>query len=79
MGLCLKVMSPLTFTKFLARISNVMFMYKRYPERADYDSVADQIVTKYPFMKSPLERTVGVEYHYDYYFMTVSIFNARDI
>ena len=60
MGLKVKVMSPLTFTKFLARIANVMFLYKRYPMKADYDSVAEQIITCYSFMISPLERTVSI-------------------
>ena len=59
MGLELKVMSPLAFTKFLTRIANVMFLYKRYPKKADYYSVAEQIVTRYPFMISPLECTVS--------------------
>lgn len=78
MGLKLKVMSPLTFTKFLTRIANVMFLYKRYPKRADYESVAEQIVTRYPFMRSPLERTVSVDYDCSYYFITVIHFNVRD-
>ena len=60
MGLKVKVMSPLTFTKFLTRIANVMFLYKRYPKKADYDSVAEQIVTRYTFMISPLEHTVSI-------------------
>ena len=49
MGLTLKVMSPLMFTKFLTRIANVMFVYKRYPEKADFDSVAEQIVNSLSF------------------------------
>ena len=69
MGLSLKVMPPLAFTKFLTRIAHVMFMYKRYPKREDYESVADQVVTRYPFMRSPLERTVGVEYDYGYFYL----------
>ena len=50
MGLKLKVMSPLMFSKFLTRVANVMFLYKRYPKKADFESVAEQIVTCYPFM-----------------------------
>ena len=77
-GLKLKAMSPLTFTKFLTRIANVMFLYKRYPKKTDYESVADQIVTRYPFMTSPLERTVSVEYYYGYHFITIIHFNVGD-
>ena len=61
MGLKLQVMSALTFAKFLTRISNVMFLYKRYPKKADFECVAKQIVTRYPFMVSPLERAVSIE------------------
>ena len=61
MGLKLKVMSPLTFAKFLTRIANVMFLYKRYPKKADFENVAEQIVTHYPFMISPLERAVSIK------------------
>ena len=64
MGLKVKAMSPVTFKKFLSRIANVMFLYKRYPRRADYESVAEQIVTRYPFMTSPLDRTVRYTYMY---------------
>ena len=60
-GLKLKVMSSLAFTKFLTRIANVIFLYKRQPKKADYESVVEQIVTRYPFMTSPLERTVSVD------------------
>ena len=77
MGLALKVMSPLTFAKFLTRIANVMFLYKRYPKKADYEIVADQIVARYPFMRSPLERTVGVKYDYHYHSLTFIHFNVR--
>ena len=61
MGLKLQVMSALTFAKFLTRIAHVMFLYKRYPKKADFESVAEQIVTRYPFMMSPLERAVSIE------------------
>ena len=43
----------------MTRIAIVMFLYKRYPKKSDYESVAEQIVTRYPFMKSPLQRTVS--------------------
>ena len=61
MGLKLQAMSALTFAKFLTRIANVMFLYKRYPKKADFECVAEQIVTRYPFMVSPLERAVSIE------------------
>ena len=59
LGLKLQTMTPLTLSKFLTRIANVMFMYKRYPKMADFESVANEIVDRYPFMKSPLSRTVS--------------------
>ena len=59
LGLKQENMSALAFTKFVTRIANVMFLYKRYPKKGDYESVAEQIVTRYPFMKSPLQRTVS--------------------
>lgn len=37
-----------------------MFIYKRYPKREDYESVAEQIVTHYPFMTSPVDRKVSL-------------------
>ena len=77
MGLKLKVMSPLTFIKILTRVANVMFLCKRYPKTADYESVAEQIVTRYPFMRSPLECTVSVHYEYSYYFITVFHFQCQ--
>ena len=39
-----------------------MFLYKRYPKKTDFESVAQQIVSRYPFMMSPLERAVSVYY-----------------
>ena len=51
-------MSSLAFTKFMTKIANVMFLYKRYPLKTDYKSVAEQVVAKYPFMISPLQDTV---------------------
>ena len=59
LGLKLQKMTPLTLSKFLTRIANVMFMYKRYPKRSDFESVANEIVDRYPFMKSLLSRMVS--------------------
>ena len=61
MGLKLQAISALTFAKFLTRISKVMFLYNRYPKKADFECVVEQIVTRYPFMVSPLECAVSTE------------------
>ena len=59
MGLKVKVVT-FDFHKVSYQNSKCMFLYKRYPKKADYDSVAEQIVTRYTFMISPLERTASI-------------------
>lgn len=61
LGLQLKQLQPKQLAKFITRIANVMLLYKRYPTRNDYQSVARQVVSKYPFLKSPLDPTVSIQ------------------
>ena len=49
-GLQMKQLSPKLQAKLYMRIANVMFMYKRYPTKDEYQSVARQVIEKYPFL-----------------------------
>ena len=49
-----KKMTLETDKAFLSSAAGAMFSYKRYPSGADFYNVAREIVTKYPFMKSPV-------------------------
>jgi len=39
-------------TKFIASVCSAIFKYKSFPTTPEYNHVADQIVEKYPFLKS---------------------------
>ena len=43
-----------TTKSFLSAVASAMFTFKRYPTNDDYSNVACTIVTKYPFLKSPM-------------------------
>jgi len=38
--------------KFIASICSAIFQYKAYPNKAEYNHVGEQIVKKYPFLRS---------------------------
>jgi len=38
--------------KFIAGICSAIFQHKAYPSKAEYDHVGEQIVKKYPFLRS---------------------------
>lgn len=44
------------------RIVNFMFLYNRYSKRKEYERVARQVVKKYPFLASPVDPYVSVQY-----------------
>ncbi len=37
-------------TKFISAVAAAVFRYKSYPSRDEYDHVAEQVVSAYPFM-----------------------------
>ena len=60
LGLKLQVLQPNQVAKFITRIANVMFLYKRYPRRSEYERVAQQVVKKYSFLESPVHPYVSL-------------------
>ena len=38
-------------TKFISSVASVVFRYKNYPTKEEYDHVTEQVVNRYPFMK----------------------------
>ena len=59
LALKMKQVQPWQLAKLVTRIAHVMFDYKRYPTRKEYERVAQQLVDKYPFLTSPLDRDVS--------------------
>ena len=53
-GIQAKKLSSHQQSKFVTAIANVMYTYKRKPNKDDYDRVARQCVEKYPFIASPI-------------------------
>ena len=47
-------LSNVTRQAFIATIASSMLSYKRYPSSEDYINVGQTIITKYPFLKSPV-------------------------
>lgn len=39
-------------TKLISSIAGAMFRYKSFPTKQEYDQVAKQIITDYPFLRS---------------------------
>ena len=62
LGLQMKSLPPKLLAKLCTRIANVMLMYKRYPNRQDYERVASELVNKYPFISSPLDPDSNVSH-----------------
>lgn len=58
-GLKLKDLQPPQQANFYTRIANVMLLYKRYPTKTDFETVAREVGVKYPFLKSPLDPVVS--------------------
>ena len=48
-----------TQSKFYTVISNIMANYKRLPCGRDYESVGQEIIQKYPFMKNDISKKVS--------------------
>ena len=53
-GIRAKKLSSHQQSKFVTAIANIMYTYKRKPNKDDYDRVARQCVEKYPFIASPI-------------------------
>ena len=53
-GIQAKKLSSHQQSKFVTAIANVMYTYKRKPNKDDYDRFARQCVEKYPFIASPI-------------------------
>lgn len=43
-----------TKKRFFSAVAAAMFTYKKYPQPEDYQNVARCVVSKYPFLKSPV-------------------------
>ena len=59
LGLKLKQLQPKQQASLITRIAHVMLLYKRYPSKDDYSNVAEELVAKYSFLKSPLDPTIS--------------------
>ena len=59
LALKVKQVQSRQIAKLVTRIAHVMFDYKRYPTRKEYERVAKQLVDKYPFLASPFDRDVS--------------------
>ena len=73
LGLKLKSLQPKQFAKFMSRIANVMFLYKRYPTRREYERVGQQVIKEYPFLSSPMDPYVSYVYSYIYIYIGMYI------
>ena len=60
LGIKLRALQPNQVVKFITRIANVMFLYKRYPKKCEYERVAQQVVKKYSFLESPVHPYVSL-------------------
>ena len=49
-----KRLSSCTRRGFIAKVASAMLFYKRYPTSADYINVAQAVIQKYPFLRSPV-------------------------
>ena len=47
-------MTAQTMSSFLSSVASSMYVYKRYPTRDDYITVARSVVQKYQFLASPV-------------------------
>lgn len=46
------ILSGKSKTKFISSVAAAIFRFKSFPTKEEYDHVSQQIVTKYPFLKS---------------------------
>ena len=60
LSLKLRVLQPNQVARLITRLDNAMFLYKRYPKRCEYERVAQQVIQKYPFLKSPIHPYVSL-------------------
>ena len=52
-ALMAKVVPPEAMKKFLATIARAVYAIKCYPTTGEYEALGDEIIHRYPFMKSP--------------------------
>ncbi len=52
LGLQEGVMTGSTKTKFIGNVAAAVFSFKSYPTKDEYTHIGQQIINKYPFLKS---------------------------
>ena len=46
------LLSTKNMAKFVKAVAGAIFRFKAYPTKAEYDYIGQQIISKYPFLKS---------------------------